>query len=202
MATVASAPPYTTDSLSTLTYKMANKLSGGITVTGSTSEIYRVGNTIRATATFTRPADTTAYASGDLVANSTTAGSVTPMSFAIGRFAGGSGMIRRARIRKSGTSVTNASFRIHLYNVSPTPSNGDNGAWLTNQAANYMGAIDVSVNTAFTDGAAGNGVPNIGSEINFAISSGTTVFGLLAATAAYTPASGESFSVELEVIQN
>jgi hypothetical protein len=29
-----------------------------------------------ASASFTRPADTTAYASGDLVANSTTAGSV------------------------------------------------------------------------------------------------------------------------------
>ena len=36
------------------------------------------------TATLTRPADTTAYASGDLVANSTTAGSVTPLTFNAG----------------------------------------------------------------------------------------------------------------------
>ena len=57
-----------------------------------------------ATASFTRPADTTAYASGDLVANSTTAGSVIPMTFVIRPENRGS-MIRRARIKKSGTSA-------------------------------------------------------------------------------------------------
>lgn len=160
------------------------------------------GRTALASANFTRPADTTAYASGDLVANSTTAGSVTVMTFTIGRGSSGaaaSGMIRRARLRKTGTSTTNASFRLHLYRSAPTPSNGDNGAWLTNNAADYVGAIDITADKAFTDGAIGNGTPNTGSEINF---THQTYYGLLEARAAYTPASAEVFTIELEVIQN
>lgn len=150
-------------------------------------------------ANFTRPSDTTAYASGDLVANSTTAGSVTPMSWPVSRVAGSGGMIRRARIRKSGTGITNASFRLHLYSVAPTAANGDNGAWSTSGAANYLGAIDVTVDKAFTDGAAGNGAPNAGSEINF---TSDTVYGLLEARGAYPPASAEVFTVDLEVLRN
>lgn len=156
----------------------------------------------RIVASFSRPADTTAYASGDLVANSTTAGSVVPMTFSVGRVSGGAGMIRRVRLRKTGTSTTNAAFRLHLYRTSPTPSNGDNGAWLTNQAANYIAAIDITVGMAFTDGASGNGVPNVGSEINFKLASGTDIYGLLEARGAYTPASGETFTIEIEVLQS
>lgn len=148
---------------------------------------------------FTRPANTTAYASGDLVADNATAGSVTPMSFEIGRTGTAGGMIRRARLLKSGTGVTNALFRLHLYSASPTVANGDNGAWSSNKAADYLGSIDVSVDKAFTDGAAGNGQPGVGSEINF---TDQTVYGLLEARGAYTPASAEVFTVDLEVIQN
>lgn len=154
-------------------------------------------------ASFVRPADSTAYASGDLVANSTVAGSVVPMSFTAARVNGGSGMIRRFEIQTSSTSVTNASFRLHLYTVSPTPSNGDNGAWLTNGVANYLGSLDVTLDKAFTDGASGVGLPTIGNEVNFSVASGTRVlFGLLEARAAYTPSSGEVFTVNLEVLQN
>lgn len=157
------------------------------------------GNTARVSVSFTRPSDTTAYASGDLAANSTTAGSVVPMSFAISRAAGKGGMVRRARLRKTGTSITNASFRLHLYSASPTVSNGDNGAWLTDQSANYVGSIDITCDKAFTDGAAGNGVPNVGSEINF---TSDTYYGLLEARAAYTPGSAEQFTLELEMVRN
>ena len=149
-------------------------------------------------ASFTRPADTTAYASGDLVANSTTAGSVVPMRFDLGVIANG-GMVRRVRIAKSNTSITSASFRLHLYAASPTPANGDNGAWSTDQAAFYMGSFDVTMDKAFTDGAVGNGVPAVGSEVNFGRN---TYYGLLEARAAYTPASAEVITVELEVIRN
>lgn len=157
------------------------------------------GLTVRPTATFTRPADTTAYASGDLVANSVTAGSVVPMSFAIGRAAATGGMIRRAGILMTGTVLTNAQFRLHLYSASPVPSNGDNGAWLTTLAANYLGAFDITCDKAFTDGAVGIGTPNSGSEIDFTTQ---TVYGLLEARAAYTPISAEVFTPWLEVLQN
>jgi hypothetical protein len=140
-------------------------------------------------ARFTRPADTTAYASGDLVANSTTAGSVVPLSYAVG---GGVFQIRRVRIFKSGTSTTNAAFRVHLYTASMTAANGDNAAWSTNRAANYLGSVDVTVDKAFTDGAAG--VATV--EANCAVPG--TLYALIEARGAYTPASAEVFNVVLE----
>lgn len=153
-----------------------------------------------ATATFTRPADTTQYASGDLVANSTTAGSVVPLSFTAARGAGGAGMIRRVRLRKSGTGVTTANFRLHLYTSSPTAANGDNAAWSTTLSG-YLGSMDVTIDKAFSDGAAGEGTPNTGAEINF-IATAQVIYGLFEARGTYTPASAEVFTVSLEVIQN
>lgn len=154
-------------------------------------------------ATFTRPADTTAYTSGDLVANSTTAGLVAPMEFQVSRSRDGSLGIIRGRIKKSGTGVTNASFRIHLYSSSPTPTNGDNGAWVTTNAG-YLGFIDVAVDKAFSDAAQGDGVPisaSVAAEMAVKLAGTTTkIFGLLEARGAYTPANAEVFTVTLEVV--
>lgn len=162
------------------------------------------GFTANPSATFNRPANITAYASGDLVANDTTAGSVTPLSFAIGRVAGGSFVVRKARLKKSNTSTTNASFRLHLYTSSPaTITNGDNGAWSTSHSG-YVGSFDFSSSNAlpFTDAVAINGTPVVGSEVSVKLASGQTLYGLLEARAAYTPASGETFTVELEAFQD
>ena len=157
----------------------------------------------RPSGSFTRPGDTTPYASGDLVANSTTAGSVDAVSIAVARTSGGTGSIRRALLRKSGTGITNSIFRIHLYEADPaTVTNGDNGAWSTSGVADYLGAIDVVIDRAFTDGAAGEGVPLAGGEINFDLTGTANVFALLEARAAYTPGNAEVFTIELEVLQN
>lgn len=182
--------------------KMALTDSTG--ASGSEAHIGNVGgHSTRVTTTFTRPADTTAYASGDLVANSTTAASVVPLTMAVGRVDGGSGMIRRGRIRKSGTSTTNASFRIHFFRAVPgTIANGDNGVFSVSGAADYMGAIDVTVDRAFTDGSVGTGVPLAGSEIIFDLASGTALYSLIEARGAYTPISGETFAVTLEIVQD
>lgn len=153
-------------------------------------------------ASFTRPADTAPYAAGDLVANSTTAGSVTPMSWTVALAAGGTFSIAAARIRSSSTSLTNASYRVHLYASAPTPSNGDNGTWLTDDVADYLGAIDVTLDRAFTDGSFGVGTPIGRPYIHTDLPSGTTVRGLVEARAARTPASGEVITVTLEVLQN
>jgi hypothetical protein len=153
-------------------------------------------------ANFTRPADTTTYAVGDLVANSTTAGLVVPMQFTVGRVAAGSAMIRRVKLLKTGTTLTNANFRLHLYRSAPTPSNGDNGAWLTGHSG-YLGAFDLACDRAFTDGAHGaSGFPLNGSEMSVKLASGTLIYGLLEARGAYIPISGEVFTIELETLQN
>lgn len=158
-----------------------------------------LNGSVLASASFSRPADTTAYATGDLVANSTTAGNVVPMVLSAARTTDGRGMIRRARLKKTGTSISNASFRIHLYKNAPTVTNGDNSAWLTTESL-YLGAIDVTMDKVFSDAAKGIGVPNSGSEIVFDPSDGTqNIFALLEARGAYTPASGETFTLLLEV---
>jgi hypothetical protein len=151
-------------------------------------------------AVFNRPNDTLAYASGDLVANSTTAGSVVPMQIPLGQIAAvGHGLTRitRARLTKSGTGIANASFRVHLYEASPTPANGDNGAWATDKAANWLGNIDITSMLAFTDGATGTGSATAGSEMFLRLASGT-MFALLEARAAYAPIANEVFTLTLE----
>lgn len=155
-----------------------------------------------AAAAMTRPADTTAYASGDLVANSTTAGSVVPLEFSAARVAGGTGRVRRARVQKSGTGVTNASFALKLYTAAPTPANGDNGAWSTTGAAALIGTIPITVDQVLTDGAVGFGVPS-SEPVHFDLgSTAIKLYGLLVATAGYTPASAEVFTVSLDVSQD
>lgn len=149
-------------------------------------------------ASFTRPNNTTAYATGQLVANSVTAGSVVPLAIALGnQFPNGMTRLTRARLAKSSTSITNATFRVHLYETLPTPANGDGGVWSTDQSAHWLGNIDISSMLAFTDGAAGTGSAPAGSEM-FLRLAGKSVYALIAALGAYTPAANESFTLTLE----
>ena len=161
------------------------------------------GITVNPTATFTRPADTTAYASGDLVANSTTAGSVVPMTLTTARVAGGSFILRKVKLHKSTTTTTNASFRVHFWRSAPaTITNGDNGAFSVSGVADYIGMMDVSIDRSFTDGACGFGVPLVGTELSVNLVSGTTIRCLIEARAAYSPGNAEVFTVTLEDFQD
>lgn len=145
---------------------------------------------------FNRPADTTAYASGDLVANSTTAGSVLPLTLEVARAAGGNQLVRRVRMRKSGTGITNAAFRVHFYAALPTVTNGDNGVWLSAGSANYLGFADVTIDKAFSDGAVGVAAP--AADVLF--NGGTGLFALVEARGAYTPVSGETIAVDVDLL--
>jgi hypothetical protein len=152
-------------------------------------------------ATITLPNPATApgvYASGDIVANNATPGSVTPWTFSnAARITAGPGVVRSARMRKSTTSLTNAAFRLHLYTASPTVTNGDNGVFLTVGAGatpTWIGSIDfLQANFyAFSDGAACSGIPTvISGGLHFELASGKAIYGLLEARAAYTPGAGE-----------
>jgi hypothetical protein len=154
-------------------------------------------------ASFTRPANTTAYASGQLVANSTTAGAVVPLAVSVGgNSMPGATRITRVRLAKSGTVATNASFRVHLYGASPTPANGDGGAWSSNQAGSYLGSIDVASMKPFTDGCCDVGAAAAGSEFLVRLPSGTTIYALIEARAAYTPVASEVFTLTLETVDD
>ena len=78
---------------------------------------------------FARPNDTTAYTANDLVGTNTSvaAGNTIEVPNAV---ANPSDAVRVERVvlRKSNKSLTNASFRVHIFDRRPTWDVGDNGA--------------------------------------------------------------------------
>lgn len=156
-----------------------------------TSKVPTYSESLRVSATFNRPADITAYSIGDLVANSTTAGSVAAMSFAaIAASSGGKGLIRAVKIDKTGTAA--ASLRAHFWSAAPTVGAGDNAA-LSAIKAGYLGYIDVTLNAVFSDGAVGVGT----GEVPFDLTASTTVYCLLEARSAFTPTSASTYTVDV-----
>lgn len=166
------------------------------------------GKIVTPTTSTTRPADVTAYAVGDLVANSTTAASVVALSFtSAGRIASGNGAIVGASIQKSTNVTTSVALRLHLFTVVPTfVTSGDNTAMTTvvvASAKGYLGYIDVPAFTGFSDVAWGSGAPdNSRGLIPFVAAATPTIFGVLEARGAFTPASAEVFTVFLGIMQN
>lgn len=163
-----------------------------------------VGAIANPSSSFSVPNSSATYDIGDLIADSATAGSVTPLSFAgVARVAAGAASIIKARLSKTGTGIVGASFVLHLYSASPTVTNGDTGAWQSNQAANYLGAFEFSLANAkvFSDGVSINGITQTGYPITVDLSSGTTIYGLLEARGAYVRTAAETFTVTLEVEQ-
>ena len=159
---------------------------------------------------FTRPADTTAYASGDLIANSTTAASVVPLQFNISDMSIKSGCVGYARLFKDDATTTNANFNLHLFTADPgVPTNGDNGALAVASGQYYLGKIACNMTSgAFATSAdlikrfQVLSASSLASLFCFDLTksaTGRTLYGLLEAAAAYTPASGETFEVTLEI---
>ena len=147
-----------------------------------------------------RPANTTAYASGDLVANSTVAGSVLPLLLVASRTDAGSVLVERVKVHKTGVSISGASFRVHMFSVAPVPTVGDNAVFATSGASGYLGSADVVIGQVFTDGASGFSDTTV-KPIRARLDSGYTIYALIEARGAYTPVSAETFTVTLDVVQ-
>lgn len=145
---------------------------------------------------FARPADTTAYAAGDLVANSTTAGSVLALNF-------GSvdGVLEGLRIRKTTNTTANTSFRLWLYAV-PIDSalsvvsvaNGDNGALSLSTLANFVGRFSCTAMETHASLTQAWARMTPDDALRY-IASGQRLLGYLEARAAYAPGSAETFEV-------
>lgn len=148
---------------------------------------------------FVRPADTTAYAANDVVGTNP----ATNRTFLnAARIAGGSGYITNVRLTKSSATVTNAFFRLWLYAVAPTAI-ADNAQMtlLWANRANRFGYIDLACTTEGTGSDSAMAlVTNI--NLKFDCAEGDrNIYGVLEAKQAYTPASGETFFIELTVDQ-
>lgn len=161
-------------------------------------------NTANPCSTLTRPADTSAYAQNDLIANNTTAGSVVVPSLTAMSTSGGSALLRRVRLYTSATSgMGSATFKIEFWTAPPTFTNGDNGAYaVATGAANWLGSASIATMTQVADGAYGVGMPDVGSDIDFKLATGGTIYWTLQVTAGFTPTSGQTFTLAAELLKD
>lgn len=166
------------------------------------------GLIVNASASLTLPSGTPTYTIGDLIANSASGASVVPLEFTLARNAGGQFFVTRGRITSSRTASTSSGFfRLHLYTSAPAVASGgatgDDGVFATNVSgsANYVGAIDFTLDRQHADGYAGAGTPPVGGAIAVDLASGQKLYGLLEARAAYTRISIEVLGFTLEGFQ-
>lgn len=145
--------------------------------------------TTKVTSTFNRPADTTAYAANDAVADNVTAGSVTKQSAAI---AFGKGTIRRVKVRKSDQTVATPTLRIWFWDATFAVGAGDNAAF-TAPLQDSIGFVDVAVTSAGSDDAVGW----TACEIPFVAG---TLFWLAQTLSIFTPANAETFTFEIHYV--
>lgn len=166
-------------------------------------------------APFTRPADVTAYASGDLVANSTTAADVVPLDFNQGDFWNlRSGWIRRANLRivAPAVGIANGTFNLDLFRRRPRVNAGDNAAlavrqgpngeprWICRLTGSLVLTTSVEAVGQLTPGSATNpfDVPIKLERANAPGEIDDGLFGLLSAGGAWTPVALAQFHVSLD----
>lgn len=170
---------------------------GNLAPSSTSAPLPVTGASSNPTSTLTRPANTTAYAQGELIASSTTAGSVVVPSIPLGP------SIVLARVRLA-TNVTTgwggASLTVTLWSSAPTYTNGDGGAYApaTTGAGTYMVAQFPITLTQFADGAAGNGALAVGNAV---LLPGGTYYWDIEDTnsAGLTPISQQTFTLTAEV---
>lgn len=152
------------------------------------------------TQSFTRPADTTTYAAGDAVNNSTSAPTI--LTFAdMAREVGRGGVLQSAILTMSSVASLAADLDLYLFDTTVAMQN-DNAAWGPSDAeiktlvaiVSFYSAIrrTGSANVQYATGAL--------SQAYACTSASTSLFGMLVARNAYIPASAEEFTIRLTTI--
>lgn len=181
---------------------------------GSKVKAQRVFDIVKSSDSVTRPANTTAYTAGDVISAVTTNDHLTFNNVTAGGV--NSGTIISARINSSANVATKPDLELWLFHTDIAEV-ADNLAFAPTDAEmlTVVGVIDIPlanflVGTA-TVGAAGNTVQVItGIDLPFTTSQVDTasgekrgvLYGQLVHRAAYTPVSGEIFTVELTIAQD
>ncbi|MET4482986.1 hypothetical protein [Bradyrhizobium sp. F1.13.3] len=157
------------------------------------------GNTAVAGGSITRQANTTAYALGQHIAAATAAA----IPCAIARKNAGTGVITGVRLSKSGNVLTNASFRVHLFKTAPATLPVDAAAFaagVSGVSAIALGYVDITMDQQYSDGA--KGFASIQAKAFDAAAGSQNIYALIEARGAYTPASGETFTLALEALRD
>lgn len=155
----------------------------------------------------TRPSDTTAYAAGDAVTNSTSSPVVVTFSNMC-RVSGGSGVIVGASLIDSANQSTKGDFELYLFDTTFTPDN-DNAVFTPTDSELETALGFISFSSSFaksgdaTSGASGNAMyaSSMSNPIPYVCGT-TSVFGGLVVRNAYTPVSAEKFTIRLQIQQD
>jgi hypothetical protein len=152
------------------------------------------------TSVLTRPANTTAYVANQLIASSTTAGSVVVPSFAIATSAGGA-VLSRVRLLSNVTSGWDGvSVTVRLWTAAPTYTNGDGGAYaVATGAAGWIASFLIAL-SQYGDGAISASQLTAANEMAIKLASGTTIYWDMQIMGAATPISGQTFTLTAELM--
>ena len=179
--------------------KMKN--TGSTSISASENFLGKIGgSTLASSATFSRPADTTAYLARDTISNSTSAPTILTFTN-IARVSGGSGYLTKFRLMTN-QSTNTSRFRLHLFHTAPTAIN-DNSPYtlLFANAGNRIGQIDFPAMSTEGTGSTASASLNMIDRLAFVLP-GTSVFGILETLDAFTPASAQNFYLELTAENN
>lgn len=163
------------------------------------------GGIARVSATFTRPADTNAYAVGDAVNNSTSAPALLLLD-ACARVIGGSGYIVGMRISTNLKSIV-PRFRIRVFNASNPTLSADNLAYQSKYTdeSKRVARFDLPAMVTPTDTTNSDmsSAEDDTIRIPFVCAAASqALYVALEALDAFTPASSQSFTATLTVDQN
>jgi hypothetical protein len=173
---------------------------------GTSSNVVDVtGKAFESVASFTRPANTTAYTALDVVGAADT---VTPANAgsAILTFSEASRAERVVQILSADLSIAltsvpsgMTSFKLHLYSETPTNAILDNAAFSTATAdrQNYLGSINFSIGV-IDAGFLYASVDYIGRTIKTPTAD---IYGVLQTIGAFTPASGTGYTVAIRTLE-
>lgn len=164
------------------------------------------GYQARITATKTRPSDTTAYAAGDVLNESDSAGTGWTFS-SCARLNGGSGIIQGATLIDSANQTTKGSFELWLFRNAPAADN-DNAVFTPTDAELLDVVAVIPFSTVYvgdaTSGANGNCV-HLSQPVSIPFvcdSDDTALYGVLVVRNAYTPVSAEVITINLKMLQD
>lgn len=164
------------------------------------------GHTV--TATLTRPNDTSAYAAGDVMADSTSAPTIPLTFLGVTIESPGNAVIQSLTLIDSANNATKPDLELWLFDTVPGVEN-DNAAFAPTDAETMtLVAVIPIPATMFVVGnagsaAAGNAVcdiQNLGIPVNTNVTGRTTLWGFLVVRNAYTPVANEQFTVRLHII--
>lgn len=150
----------------------------------------------------TRPADTTTYAAGDVIAESTSAATVWTFAGAA-RANGLGGILQAAELVDSAAQTLKLDAELWLFDTAPATQN-DNAAWAPSDAEMKasLGYIVFATGTFKVAGANGVSVADALAKSFQCAAATTSIFAILVARNAYVPVSAEELTLRLHVIQD